>query len=204
MRTNRITLAIAGLTAAITLTACGQGSSSTASSDRPSSATSGSASASPTVSGQHNDADVAFAQEMIPHHQQAIAMADLAATRATNQQVKDLAAKIKAAQDPEIQTMTGWLTAWGQPATMSGMGHDMGSMPGMMSDADMHSLQGMSGADFDRHFLTMMISHHQGAVEMATTEQARGSSPEAKALAATIASAQTAEIARMQTLLTQV
>lgn len=196
MRTNRITLAVAGLAAAITLAACGQNSSTATSSSA--------SSASSSVSSQHNDADVAFAQEMIPHHQQAVAMADLAATRATNQQVKDLAAKIKAAQDPEIQTMTGWLSAWGQPTGMSGMGHDMGSMPGMMNDADMKSLMGMSGADFDRQFLTMMISHHQGAVKMAQTEQSKGSSLEAKALAGKIVQDQTAEIAQMQTLLTQV
>jgi uncharacterized protein (DUF305 family) len=201
MHTNRITLAIAGFATAVALAACGQSGSQTA----ESSGSSASTGASSSVSSQHSDADVTFAQSMIPHHQQAIAMADLAATRASNQQVKDFAATIKAAQAPEIETMTGWLTAWGESTgASSGMGHDMGSMPGMMSDGDMNSLMGMSGGDFDRHFLTMMISHHQGAVEIANTEQAQGSSAEAKALAAKIVKDQTAEIAQMQTLLTQV
>ncbi|MCW2537725.1 MAG: hypothetical protein JWQ26_3424 [Modestobacter sp.] len=201
MHTNRITLAIAGFATAVVLAACGQSGSQTA----ESSGSSASTGASSSVSSQHSDADVTFAQSMIPRHQQAIAMADLAATRASNQQVKDFAATIKAAQAPEIETMTGWLTAWGEStAAASGMGHDMGSMPGMMSDDDMNSLMGMSGGDFDRRFLTMMISHHQGAVEMANTEQAQGSSAEAKAIAAKIVKDQTAEIARMQTLLTQV
>src|SRR5438128_8499755 len=59
-----------------------------------------------------NDADVEFAQQMIPHHQQALEMAKLAESRATGPEVKDLAAAIEGAQDPEIQTMTGWLQEW--------------------------------------------------------------------------------------------
>jgi len=67
---------------------------------------------SDSAAGQ-NDADVAFAQQMIPHHQQAVEMAQLAETRAESPEVKDLAADIEAAQDPEIETMTGWLDSWG-------------------------------------------------------------------------------------------
>ena len=74
----------------------------------------------------HNDADVAFAQQMIPHHQQAVEMAQLAETRAESAEVKNVAAEIKAAQDPEIETMTGWLESWGEDVPdedMSGMDH---------------------------------------------------------------------------------
>lgn len=150
----------------------------------------------------HNDADVEFAQGMIPHHQQAVEMAELAATRAANPQVKDLAAKIATAQAPEITIMSGWLTAWGAPMPSPESGHDShGSMPGMMSDADMAGLEKAGGAEFDQMFLDMMIRHHEGALRMATTEQQQGQQPDAKALAKKIEADQTAEIAQMKTLL---
>lgn len=158
------------------------------------------------TSAGHNDADVTFAQEMIPHHQQAIEMAALADTRAESQEVKDLAADIEAAQDPEIETMTGWLESWGEDVPeegMSGMDHgDMSSedMPGMMSEDEMTDLEG-AGAEFDQMFLTMMIEHHEGAIEMAQTEQADGEFPDAIELAENIETAQTAEVQTMQDLL---
>ena len=193
---------------------------------------SGSASAMmspPAASAEHNAADLAFTQQMIVHHQGAVEMADLAPTRAASQEVKDLAVRIKAAQAPEIEQMTGWLTLWGAAmATTSvattddgtgGMDHggmsDMGTsgqmsagggsgmaMPGMMSDAQMQELTGATGADFDRLFVELMIVHHQGAIEMSDTEIAQGSNPAALALAESIRTSQTAEIAEMQQLLT--
>lgn len=150
----------------------------------------------------HNAADVTFAQSMIPHHQQAVRMSELAATRAADAQVAQLATQIKTAQGPEIETMQSWLAAWGQPTAMPG--HDMGdmqSMPGMMTDGQMATLEGMSGAAFDREFVRMMIAHHQGAITMARTEQANGSDPAAKELAAKIEKDQTAEIATLQQIL---
>lgn len=154
----------------------------------------------------HNDADVQFAQGMIPHHQQAVEMAGLAATRAANAQVKELAAKIAAAQAPEITVMTGWLAAWGVSEPSPEGGHDAphGSMPGMMSDADLAGLKKASGAEFDRMFLDMMIRHHEGALQMATAEQQRGRLPDAKALAKKVETDQTAEIQQMKTLLASV
>ena len=155
----------------------------------------------------HNDADVTFAQQMIPHHQAAIEMAELAETRAESQEVKDLAADIEAAQGPEIETIAGWLESWGEDVpddSMSGMEHgDMSSddMPGMMSEDDMADLEAASGAEFDQMFLTMMIEHHEGAIEMAKTEQADGKNPDAIALAEKIEKAQTAEIAKMKSML---
>ena len=161
--------------------------------------------------GGHNDADVTFAQQMIPHHQQAIEMADLAETRADSQEVKDLAADIEAAQAPEIETMTGWLEDWDEDVPESGMsgmdhgGHDMSGdsseMTGMMSAEDMTALAAASGAEFDQMFLTMMIEHHQGAIEMAQTEQAEGEFEAAIELAEQIESTQTTEIEAMQDLL---
>jgi uncharacterized protein (DUF305 family) len=155
-----------------------------------------------------NDADVTFAQMMIPHHQQAVQMASMADGRASNAQVKDLAVKIKAAQQPEIDTMNKWLTAWGKPTVMPSTSHgadmsDMGngSMPGMMSDADMTKLMGAKGNDFDKQFLTMMIAHHEGAISMAKQETATGSNTDAKTLARKIITDQEAEIATMKGIL---
>jgi uncharacterized protein (DUF305 family) len=167
----------------------------------------------PTTSSQasaHNSADVEFAQQMIPHHEQALDMAKIALTRAQSPQVKDLAADIEAAQDPEIQTMTGWLKKWGEdtPSGMGGHTMDDGSMmgddpmgEGMMSDGDMAALEKASGAAFDQMFLTMMIKHHEGAITMAKDEQRDGKDTAAIELATRIESAQTAEIKLMRKLL---
>jgi uncharacterized protein (DUF305 family) len=171
----------------------------------------------------HNQADVAFAQQMIPHHQGAIEMAKLADGRTTNPQVLDLAGRIQKAQDPEIRQMTGWLTAWGAapaPTGMGGMppmsGHSMPGMdhnsmpmpsgapiPGMMNPGDMAKLQQVKGAEFDHMWLQGMILHHQGAIDMARTEFVQGSNAEAKALAQRIIDAQQAEITEMKGLLGQ-
>lgn len=160
------------------------------------------------ASADHNEADIAFAQGMIPHHEQAVQMSQLAASRAASPQVKELAATIEAAQAPEIEQMRGFLAAWGaeEDASMGGMDHGVmgGGMPGMMSGQQMHGLGQASGASFDRMFLQMMNMHHEGAVTMSRTELSDGENPEAKALAQAIVDQQTAEIARMQELLNTV
>lgn len=150
-----------------------------------------------------NQADVSFARQMIPHHQQAVYMASLAVSQATSPQVRQLAKTIKAAQSPEIQAMAGWLRAWGQPIAMpsnpmGGMEH---GMPGMMSSQDMNRLRAMHGQPFDRMFLQMMIIHHHGAIEMAKTELAHGANPAAKRLARSIEVSQSAQIKQMRQLL---
>ena len=177
------------------------------------SGTSGSSS-SAAAQGESNDADVAFAQGMIVHHRQAVEMAELAAGRTDNPQVLDLAARIGAAQEPEIATLTGWLQEWGaeMPAEggtggMSGMDHSgmggMEGMGGMMTPEQMTALDQASGPDFDRMFLEMMVEHHRGAVEMAQTELDEGAAPDAQALAQQIIDTQQAEITEMESLLTQ-
>ncbi|MBM7773979.1 uncharacterized protein (DUF305 family) [Actinokineospora baliensis] len=132
-------------------------------------------------SSQHNAADTAFAQQMIPHHTQAVDMAELVTGRTTNPKIIDLAARIKKAQAPEIATLTEWLKAWGESEEHSMPGMDHGS--GMMTADEMTTLRTATGDDFDQRWLTMMIAHHQGAVEMARTELAQGANPEAKKLA---------------------
>ncbi|WP_127354604.1 DUF305 domain-containing protein [Actinacidiphila soli] len=193
-------VAAAGATALV-LAACSSssGSGHDMSSMQSKSTPSASASAS---AGAHNAQDVAFAQQMITHHRQAIEMADLAATRASSSEVKSLATTIKGAQDPEIKTMSGWLTSWGAAVPQDMKGMDMSSgMPGAMSTADMTKLDKASGTMFDTMFLQMMVQHHQGAVTMAKTEQSKGEYGPVKTLAASIITAQTAEINQMNALL---
>lgn len=175
------------LFAALTLTACG-GSD-------PGSAGTG-----------FNDADVTFATQMIPHHQQAVEMSDLALRKATTTEVKNLATAIKAAQAPEIQELSGWLTTWGKLVPTPGQhsGDTMSDpMPGMMTAEEMADLSKASGSMFDRMWTQMMIKHHQGAVTMAKTEQTTGKDLASVALAKKIQTAQTTEIATMKRLLGQ-
>lgn len=180
------------------VSACG-GNSTPAGGQDMSSMTKSTSSA--TASAQQNDADVQFATSMIPHHQQAVEMAEMALERASSREVKSLATEIKAAQDPEIKTMTEWLTAWGKPVPGQMPGHDMGSMDGMMTEQEMDDLRKATGRQFDEMWLTMMIKHHQGAVKMAETELAGGENPAAKKLAEDIIKAQNAEITEMNALL---
>ena len=149
-----------------------------------------------------NPADVTFAQGMIPHHQQAVAMASLAldAKAGASDKVRALAMRIKDAQDPEVTLMTGWLAAWGKPMQMEG-GHDMAGMSGMMSDDEMKSLATMTGTAFDKMWLQMMTRHHQGAIEMAKTVKSSGSNPGVLKLAGQIITGQQAEIDEMAKLL---
>ncbi len=192
-------LVIAG---GLTLAACGGNDDSMSRMPGMGSSSSRTPSGSGNEMTAFNDADVTFATEMIPHHQQAVEIAKLAETRAKSSKVKDLAMQIMGAQDPEIHTMSGWLTSWGKPVPEEVSGMDMsGSMPGMMSSDDMDKLMNGTGAEFDQMFLTMMIEHHQGAIEMAKTEQKDGMYADAVALTKQIQTAQTDEIATMQGLL---
>ena len=149
-------------------------------------------------SATHNTADVAFATDMIPHHAQAVEMADMALKAAVDPDVKTLAQAIKGAQDPEITTMTGWLTDWKAPVPTKGMGHSMsGGGMGMMSDADMAALGKATGPAFDKMWVEMMTRHHTSAIEMASTEIKNGQYADAKALAQRIVTSQTAEVTTM-------
>jgi len=187
--------------AIVLTTGCSNGSEGSSAESSPTSSSSASDSAA------HNDADVAFVQGMLPHHEGALAMAQLADGRASDPRVIDLGDRIEAAQGPEIEMMTGWLEAWEEPLPqedMGGMGHGSGGMDMEgMSEEDMTALDSSSGVEFDRMFLEMMIPHHQGAVDMAETEIADGSNPDAVDMARGIVQSQTAEIEEMQTLLTE-
>jgi uncharacterized protein (DUF305 family) len=141
---------------------------------------------------------------MIAHHEQAVETAEIALdpSRSAGPEVIDLATRIQAAQGPEIEQMTAWLTAAGESITMDmSDGHDMSEMDGMMSAEQMDALAAASASAFDRMWLEMMIAHHEGAISQSQTVKADGSDPDVLALADQIITAQQAEISEMQTLL---
>ncbi|WP_280266089.1 DUF305 domain-containing protein [Nocardia wallacei] len=159
-----------------------------------------SSTANPPTRTDFNDADVSFLQMMYPHHAQAVDMAKLVPSRSQNPQLIALAANVEKAQAPEMQQFTDLLGSFGKPAPAAAMGH---GMPGMMSQDQMTALQNATGPEFDRMWMQMMISHHEGAIDMANTELAQGTNPDAKRLAQDIVTAQQAEIEQMRGMLGQ-
>ena len=146
-----------------------------------------------------------FSQMMIIHHEGAIEMSQLAIERAESPEVVAIAERIAAAQGPEIEEMTAWLSAWGEdlsPDDHGGM--DMGGMDmnGMSQEEMMTQLDGLTGAEFDQAFLEAMIAHHEGAIGMSEQQLAEGQNPDAVALAEKIIADQQAEITEMQEILT--
>jgi uncharacterized protein (DUF305 family) len=153
----------------------------------------------------HNADDVAFAQNMIPHHQQAVDMSAMVPSRTANHDVIVLAAHISSDQQAEIEILQGLLAQWGEPVAPAHGSHgDHGgtAMEGMVDDDTMALLQALTGAEFDTLWLRSMISHHQGAVTMSQTEIARGQNADAVKQARIIVDVQQLEIARMNHLLT--
>ena len=160
------------------------------------------------ISAEHNDADVMFAQMMIPHHQQAVEMSEiLLAKDDIPQNVADFAQGVIDAQGPEIDRMNAMLEAWGQqPMNMDDMdgtggmgGH--GGMSGMMSEDDMQQLEDATGTEAAKLYLEQMTRHHEGAVDMAEQQVADGQNPQAVALAEQVIEDQEAEIQEMKTML---
>lgn len=141
--------------------------------------------------------DLMFAQMMIPHHEQAIQMAEWAKTRASDPKVKELAEKILAEQAPEIALMTGWL----EQAKQAVGDHSMHmGMQGMLSDEDLEKLKSLSGAEFDKYFLESMVKHHEGAIVMAK-DFLDSTNQEVVELLQKIIATQNAEIQKMKELL---
>ena len=190
-RTRTLTLVAPLVGLALALSACG-GSTETATPSTQQSVQG--------ISTQFNGADAAFIKDMAPHHSGALAMAELAPTRAANADVKAIAAQISAAQEPEIERMKGMSEAW--MVDLKGGGG--GSMGGGMGDGDVAALTPLTGAAFDKEFLTRMIAHHTSAIAMSETELADGENPQGKQLAEQIIAAQKAEITEMTALLTKV
>jgi len=189
--------------AALAATAYGcSGSSGDATATSTTAAVSTSA-ATEVLSGDFNEVDAEFVQGMIPHHEQAIEMAEIALDpkAAASAEVLALAERIRAGQDPEIDLMRGWLKAWGRPEMQDIPGHDMSSMGGMMKPEDMDRMSATTGKAFDTMWLEMMIAHHEGAIEMANIAQGGGKSADVRKLLEAIIAGQTAEIAEMKALL---
>ncbi|MCY4725136.1 DUF305 domain-containing protein [Nocardioides sp. STR2] len=164
------------------------------------------------VEPEFNEADVAFMQMMVPHHAQAIVMAELADKHARSDRVRELAARIRAAQGPEILMMAAWLeerdmavpTAAEDPSEWDHSQHGHNGMVGMLTDAQMEKLERARGAAFDRLFLRYMIQHHYGAIDMADDVAVDGIDIMVSEVAADVAVTQTAEIDRLQETLDRV
>ena len=204
--TMKRTLVLSALAVASTLAlaACGEATES-GNTDATTSATStATTEADREISADHNDADIMFAQMMIPHHQQAVEMSEiLLAKDDIPAQVVEFAQRVIDAQGPEIDRMNAMLEAWGQQPVTGDMGEmDHGGMSGMMSEEDMTALEDAKGTEAARLYLEQMTAHHEGAVDMARDEVADGQNPHAITLAEQIINDQEAEIAQMQQMLT--
>lgn len=230
---RRVGAIAAAAIAIATLSGCGSsGGSSETSAEAGSAATTPSDAVDAADAAAFNEADRAFAENMVPHHQQAVEMAVMAQDpeRGASPALLDLAKRVQDAQGPEIELLTSWLTAWSatdapsiaEMEGMEGMDHssmDHGSMEGMdhgaMEGMDHSSMQGMmspeqmtqlaksTGTAFDRLWMTMMIEHHEGAIAMANAVMQDGKHPDVRALAGTIISGQEAEIEEMKEALAQ-
>ena len=208
------TLTTLVLTTALALVGCGTGaeeSTETAPETAAPATSSAQAKSTTSASGEaiaaeHNDADVMFAQMMIPHHQQAVEMSEmLLAKDNIPDNVRDFAQGVVAAQGPEIERMNAMLTAWDEEPLMEsdgmeGMDHGS-SMDGMMSEEDMQQLEDAQGTEAARLYLEQMTVHHEGAVDMARDEVDNGENPQAVALAQQVIEDQEAEIQEMETML---
>ena len=152
-------------------------------------------------SSDFNNADVMFAQMMIPHHEQAIEMSDIALDPNTGASaaIIALATQIKGAQDPEISQMKNLLTTWGMPTEMGSMDHSS-MMEGMLSLEEMDTLGQLKGAEFDKAWAKGMIAHHEGAIAMANDVLAHGKNSEILALANAVVSGQSTEIETLKPL----
>jgi uncharacterized protein (DUF305 family) len=161
----------------------------------------------------YTEADIHFMSAMIGHHSQAITMARWAATHGAGQSVQTLAERIINAQQDEIAIMQQWLrdrqrpvpdvTATGVKMPMHGTMHEM-SMPGMLNEAQLKQLDAARGPEFERLFLTFMIQHHRGAVQMVKElfgTNGAGQDELVFKMATDVRVDQTTEIARMQKML---
>ena len=214
-------LTAVALASALALAGCGTGggqntdaasetTSSTAAATgagSPSSTPSGATSGEP-IAAEHDDADVMFAQMMLPHHEQAVDMSEtLLAKDEVPAEVADFAQGVIDAQAPEIERMNDMLTAWeaeplADAGEMDGMDHGSGAgMSGMMSEEDMSALEDAQGAGAAQLYLEQMTVHHEGAVEMAQEQIEQGQNPQAVELARQVVADQEAEIAEMERML---
>ena len=164
--------------------------------------------AADSASSTFNEADVKFAQTMIPHHEQAVEMADaILVKRESRSEITQLAQQIKEAQVPEVEVLKGFLADWEQPLIpdhSSEAHEDHWAAEGILTPEEMQALNAAGTAKAQRLFLKGMIKHHKGAVAMVQDEIDNGENPDAVKLAQAIKDGQTAEITTMETLLARV
>ncbi|WP_320784065.1 DUF305 domain-containing protein [Streptomyces sp. CRN 30] len=219
-RTSRAPLVVTSLAATVlVLTGCDSGSDSGG--GRKSADASGSSVIAPGMPGEAaetlsaaeaeerraeddspNSADFTYAQMMIEHHGQALEMTELVSERADSAKVKGLAERITAAQQPEIAAMEGWLKSNGDEKQAGSRGHAHGhqheAMPGMATEAQLKELRAARGTAFDQLFLKLMITHHDGAITMATDVKAQGNNILIEEMADDVIAQQASEIGRMR------
>jgi uncharacterized protein (DUF305 family) len=144
----------------------------------------------------HNAADATYAASMLPHHELGVRMAELAVARADNVLVRRVAFKMQNYQKAELVSLRRWAKSW--HATAGDHIH------GMLTPAQEAELATLSGPEFDRSFLSEMIRHHEGAIEMSRIELTAGRSSGARTVANSVAKIQQEQIDQMHELLTLV
>ncbi len=191
-RTLSRSLVVISIVSALTLSACGTGSSSdtTIGSSTP-------------VKAEFNDDDAMFAQMMIPHHEQAVELAVMALNKASlaSSAIQEIANNINMTQGVEIDLMKQSLEKWGQPYSAEDASLHSSMMEGMLSDEELDSLRSLTGTAFDKAWAKGMIAHHEGAIQMAQDVTKDGVNSTMRTLAQVIISTQTAEIATLRALL---
>jgi uncharacterized protein (DUF305 family) len=162
-----------------------------------------------------NDADVAFATDLMQHHAFALVLVDLTRTTDVSPDLGAIAAEILDADSVEIQTATAWLAAWDQPAPETIRDHANahaaergeeieipgGDLPGMPAASELEELEGLTGAEFEERWLELMIAHHEGAIEIAEQAEEEGEFAPAVKLARTVAATQQDQVEQMEALL---
>ena len=200
---SRLGVAAAAGVLVLGVGACARADGGSAAASATTASTSAGAPSTAPESGDHVDADVMFSVMMVPHHLQALEMADLVPSRSTDPEVLALATQIKAAQQPEIAEMTSWLAAWGASPEIGHEedheGHE--GSDGMLTADQLRELGALTGPAFDRRWLELMTQHHEGAVEMAEEVVGSGRHAPTRRLATEIIEAQQSEIVRMREML---
>ena len=206
------TLTTLALASALALAGCGtsgaqEGAGTDAETAAPaasaSAATSTGAASGEPIAAEHNDADVMFAQMMLPHHEQAVQMSEILLGKdLVPEDVRDLAERVRDTQAPEMEQMRAMLTAWEAPATPEASAAEHGGHgSGMVDEQGMNWLrEAEEGPEAAELYLEQMTAHHEGAIEMARNQVEDGTNPQALELAREIVEAQEAEIAEMDTM----
>jgi uncharacterized protein (DUF305 family) len=185
--TVRVAAVFAALLAAVLVAACGGSQHTTSASDQE--------------QADHNDTDMSFARNMVPHHEQAVEMAQMVPTNTTNQQLVGLSNQIINTQVPENKAFQVWLMQWQDVEGDDATSHGGIPMAGIVDQRTMERLRTLTGPAFDHLWLTSMIEHHKGAIAMAQDEVAHGKSRDIIYLAQRIVTGQQAEIDQMKRML---